>query len=86
MHEPKNQTGIKTTHVLPRPDTKDAGRVTIGGGAMHFGDPSGAAKATKDSGRVKIGGGAMHFGDPSGTPKATKDGGRVKIGGGALKF
>jgi hypothetical protein len=37
--------------------TKDAGRVHIGGGAIHFAD----VKVTKDSGRVHIGGGAINF-------------------------
>jgi hypothetical protein len=61
MREVKNQPVINTTRALPRTATKDAGRVTIGGGAMHFGDPRGMSKPTKDSGRVKIGGGALKF-------------------------
>jgi len=34
-------------------DTKDSGRIRIGGGMMRF--------DTKDSGRVRIGGGMMRF-------------------------
>ena len=45
----------------PRPTTKDAGRVKLGGGAIHFGDAVPAREATKDSGRVKLGGGAIQF-------------------------
>jgi len=41
--------------------TKDAGRVHIGGGAIHFTDPTPARESTKDSGRVQMGGGAIHF-------------------------
>jgi hypothetical protein len=41
--------------------TKDAGRVKIGGGAIHFSDPTPARDAIKDAGRVHVGGGAIHF-------------------------
>jgi hypothetical protein len=41
--------------------TKDAGRVHIGGGAIHYSDMTPAREATKDAGRVHIGGGAIHF-------------------------
>jgi hypothetical protein len=41
--------------------TKDSGRVHIGGGAIHFADPTPARETTKDAGRVHIGGGAIHF-------------------------
>ncbi len=55
-------TNKPTITQAPRPTfhaaTKDSGRVSLGGGAMHFGD---ASPATKDSGRVKIGGGALQF-------------------------
>ena len=40
---------------------KDAGRVRIGGGAIHYGDATPARDATKDSGRVHVGGGAICF-------------------------
>jgi hypothetical protein len=45
---------VATTTVAPtsRDSTKDAGRVRIGGGLMHY---------TKDSGRVRIGGGLLRF-------------------------
>jgi hypothetical protein len=45
---------VATTTVAPtsQDSTKDAGRVRIGGGMMHF---------TKDTGRVRIGGGMMRF-------------------------
>ena len=41
--------------------TKDAGRVRIGGGAIHYADLTPARDATKDTGRVRIGGGAICF-------------------------
>ena len=41
--------------------TKDAGRVHIGGGLMHFADATPARDVTKDTGRVHIGGGLMRF-------------------------
>ena len=44
-----------------RDSTKDAGRVHIGGGCMHFSDVTPAREATKDAGRVHIGGGCIHF-------------------------
>jgi hypothetical protein len=65
---------------------KDAGRVRIGGGAIHYGDATLARDATKDSGRVRIGGGAIHYGDVSPARDATKDSGRVRIGGGAIHY
>jgi hypothetical protein len=37
--------------------TKDAGRVRLGGGSVHFSD----VKATKDTGRVRLGGGSVNF-------------------------
>ena len=45
----------------PQDSVKDAGRVHIGGGAIHYGDATPARDATKDSGRVHIGGGAICF-------------------------
>jgi mannitol-1-phosphate/altronate dehydrogenase len=53
------KTETKTTAVSEA--TKDAGRVHIGGGAIHYADPTPAREATKDSGRVQMGGGAIHF-------------------------
>ena len=47
---------------------KDAGRVRIGGGAIHYGDATPARDASKDSGRVRIGGGAIHYGDATPRP------------------
>jgi hypothetical protein len=41
--------------------TKDAGRVKIGGGTIHFSEPSPARDATKDTGRVRVGGGTLQF-------------------------
>ena len=38
--------------------TKDAGRVRLGGGAIHFTTPR---DVTKDAGRVRFGGGAIRF-------------------------
>jgi len=53
-----NKVIVDTKVETTAPDaTKDAGRVHIGGGAIHFAD----AKTTKDSGRVHIGGGAINF-------------------------
>jgi hypothetical protein len=49
------------TVATARDATKDAGRVHIGGGCMHFSDVIPAREATKDAGRVHIGGGCMHF-------------------------
>ena len=52
-------TEIETT--TPRDATKDSGRVHIGGGMIHFSDPTPARDATKDAGRVHIGGGMLRF-------------------------
>ncbi len=71
-----------------RDATKDAGRVRIGGGAIHYADATPARDATKDSlGRVRIGGGAIHYADAMSSARdATKDTGRVRIGGGAIHY
>lgn len=52
----KKETTIKTqTTKATQGQTKDSGRVHIGGGLMRF------AKQVKDAGRVHIGGGLMRF-------------------------
>ncbi len=52
MTKPASSTKIVQKPVATSKDTKDSGRVHIGGGMMRF---------TKDSGRVHIGGGMMRF-------------------------
>jgi len=41
--------------------TKDAGRVRVGAGNIHFADPTPARDATKDAGRVRMGAGGIQF-------------------------
>lgn len=41
--------------------TKDAGRVRVGAGMLHFADVTPARDVTKDSGRVHIGAGMLRF-------------------------
>lgn len=47
---------VSSTKIIQKPaatkETKDSGRVHVGGGMMRF---------TKDSGRVHVGGGMMRF-------------------------
>ena len=57
-----NVIATETTAVTAAPEaTKDAGRVKLGSGAMHFSDPAPVRDATKDAGRVKLGSGAIQF-------------------------
>jgi hypothetical protein len=57
-----NVIATETTAVTAAPEaTKDAGRVKLGGGAVHFSDQVTGRAATKDAGRVKLGGGAIQF-------------------------
>ena len=51
----------KIENTVARDATKDAGRVHIGGGYMHFGDVAAVRDVTKDAGRVHVGGGYMRF-------------------------
>jgi hypothetical protein len=55
-----NEIAVDATKAAPA-DVKDAGRVQIGGGAIHFSDVTVGRESTKDAGRVKIGGGAVSF-------------------------
>jgi hypothetical protein len=55
------ETTTKTEAPKTPEMTKDTGRVRVGGGTMHFSDPSPAREATKDSGRVRVGGGTIHY-------------------------
>lgn len=41
--------------------TKDAGRVKLGAGFLHFGETTTARETTKDAGRVKLGAGFLRF-------------------------
>jgi hypothetical protein len=41
--------------------TKDAGRVKIGAGSIHFSDKTPSREATKDAGRVRLGAGSIQF-------------------------
>jgi hypothetical protein len=57
----QNTTKTEAPSNKTQDPTKDAGRVHIGGGCMHFSDVIPTREATKDAGRVHIGGGCMHF-------------------------
>jgi hypothetical protein len=53
----QNTTKTESPSTKTQDSTKDAGRVRLGGGSVHFSD----AKATKDTGRVRLGGGSVNF-------------------------
>ncbi len=55
MNKTTKNTTAKTQAV------KDAGRVKLGAGMIHFSDTTPAKKATKDSGRVRLGAGMLRF-------------------------
>ena len=55
------KTAATEAVVTNRDATKDTGRVSLGGGMMHFADAPKTREVTKDAGRVHIGGGMMHF-------------------------
>jgi hypothetical protein len=65
MHETRGMNMASPTTKTEAPKTqdatKDAGRVKIGGGTIHFSDPRVSRDATKDAGRVKMGGGTIQF-------------------------
>jgi hypothetical protein len=57
-----NVIATETIAVTATPEaTKDAGRVKLGSGSIHFSDPVPARAATKDAGRVKFGSGSIQF-------------------------
>ncbi len=55
------ETTTKTEAPKTQDVTKDAGRVKIGAGSIHFSDPAAARDATKDAGRVRVGAGSLQF-------------------------
>jgi hypothetical protein len=67
MHETRGMnmasttTTTKTEATKAQDATKDAGRVKIGGGTIHFSDSRVSRDATKDAGRVRVGGGTIQF-------------------------
>jgi hypothetical protein len=56
-----NVISTETTAAAAPEATKDAGRVKLGSGSIHFSDPVPARAATKDAGRVKFGSGSIQF-------------------------
>ncbi len=56
----KNETATAETKAATEA-TKDAGRVKIGAGSIHYSDVTPAREATKDAGRVRLGAGSIHF-------------------------
>ncbi len=53
-----DQVVATVTPALTEGNTKDAGRVKIGGGTMRF---KSVPSNTRDAGRVKVGGGTIQF-------------------------
>ena len=61
MIQSKETKIVQINTPLIHETTKDAGRVRIGGGMIHFADEAPAHEVTKDAGRVRIGGGMIQF-------------------------
>ena len=60
MIQSKDKTAVGVEVTPARPQTKDLGRVRLGGGLISFDDTK-VRDAVKDAGRTKLGGGLIQF-------------------------